>query len=65
MIFFSLKGDTSACDQEVAEIVSAAEDGTIGDNVSLFIFYLFFKLFHIENKKPNISFQEFFFENVS
>lgn len=27
-----MEGDTSACDQEVAEIVSAAEDGTIGDN---------------------------------
>ena len=38
LILFFLKGDTSACDQEVAEIVSAAEDGTIGDNVSFFSF---------------------------
>ena len=37
--FFPYKGDTSACDQEVAEIVSAAEDGTIGDNVSFFIYF--------------------------
>ena len=39
IVFFFLKGDTSACDQEVAEIVSAAEDGTIGDNVSFFFIY--------------------------
>ena len=50
---FFLKGDTSACDQEVAEIVSAAEDGTIGDNVSfchLLLYYLLFFTFHSKYK---------------
>ena len=55
IVFFFLKGDTSACDQEVAEIVSAAEDGTIGDNVSFFSFttlstYFSFKYFIQKSK---------------